>query len=198
MSGPAVPTDPPVPQIWSPRMLRNPRRRQAALLGVSTVSTIQMVDPSLNSTALPRAASGLGMSSGTMTLATGIATLLLAASMLGTGSLGDLRGRRKVLLWGVSATVVGCLVTALAANDAVFLVGRVITGIGTAAAFGMSLAIIPLLFHSHELPRAFGSWLGVQGIMIVVACVGGGGLVTHFGWRIGYFVVPVIGVIAAA
>lgn len=196
MPGPGTRTDTPAPQDWSPRMLRNPNRRRAALLGVSAVSTMQMVDPSLNSTALPKAAAGLGMSTGTMTLAASIATLLLAASMLGTGSLGDLRGRRKVLLCGSFATVIGCLVTAFAPNAEIFVAGRVITGIATAAAFGMSLAIIPLIFHPHELPKAFGTWLGIQGTLIVVACLGGGGLVTHFGWRIGYLVVPVIGLIA--
>ncbi|MFJ9431898.1 MFS transporter [Streptomyces sp. NPDC101490] len=194
--GAAPATDTPVPQRWPRFTERNPRRRMAALLGVSVASTIQMVDPSLNAAALPKAAEALGMSSGEVTLAASLATLLLAASMLGTGALGDLRGRRPVLLLGAAGTVIGCLITAFATGPLLFVIGRAITGIATAAAFGMALAIIPLLFRREELPKAFGIWLGIQGIMICFASLGGGWLITAFGWRLGFCVVPLLGACA--
>src|SRR4030081_2469091 len=58
--------------------------------------------------------------------------LAFAGLMLTGGTLGDLLGRKRVMLGGVILFCVGSLVAALAPDNAVLIAGRVLMGIGAA------------------------------------------------------------------
>src|ERR1700736_2134842 len=59
--------------------------------------------------------------------------LAFAALMLTGGTLGDLFGRKRVMLGGVALSCAGSLVAALAPGNGVLIAGRVLMGVGAAA-----------------------------------------------------------------
>ncbi|UGT40941.1 MFS transporter [Nocardia yamanashiensis] len=198
MTETSVPPDTPITQAWPAAVAGRADRRGQALWATALLSCPQGIDLAIHSLAMPLAGADLGMSDGALALAASVGTLLMAACMLGAGMLGDHTGRRRVLLYGTLGTALGCLLTAAAPNTAFFLLGRALTGAGTAAGFGMSLALLPTLFFPRELPRAFGLWLGVQSVILLSADLGGGLLITEFGWRAGYLLTAAAALAPAA
>ncbi|MDA3642730.1 MFS transporter [Saccharopolyspora indica] len=188
----------PVAQRWPAAVAGHHHRRAYALVGLSLLSALQVLDPTLNSLALPEVAGELGMDPSVRAFASSVGTLLLAAAMLGIGILGDLRGRRRVLLAGTLGMAVGGVVCAAAPVAGVYVLGRVVMGVSTAASFGMSLAILPTLFRPEELPRVFGAWLGVQSAISVFGTIGSGALQAALGWRATCLIIPVLAVVFAA
>src|ERR1700716_350977 len=68
--------------------------------------------------------------------------LAFAGLMLTGGTLGDLLGRKKVMLAGVALFGAGSLVAALAPDNSVLIAGRGLVGIGPAAAEPGTLSMI--------------------------------------------------------
>jgi EmrB/QacA subfamily drug resistance transporter len=110
--------------------------------------------------------------------------LAFAALMLTGGTLGDLLGRRRVLLVGVGIFCAGSLISALAPNADVLIAGRVVMGIGAAASEPGTLSLIRQLYpDQRERARALGIWTAVSGISLAVGPVLGGAMVALAGWR---------------
>ncbi|MER7081805.1 hypothetical protein, partial [Saccharopolyspora kobensis] len=70
----------PVPQQWPAMVADNRHRRAYALVGLSLLSALQVLDPTLNSLALPEVAGELGMDPSVRAFASSVGTLLLAAA----------------------------------------------------------------------------------------------------------------------
>jgi MFS family permease len=68
--------------------------------------------------------------------------LTFAAFMLAGGTLGDLLGRKKIMLAGVGIFCAGSVVAALAPNVDWLIVGRIVMGLGAAASEPGTLSII--------------------------------------------------------
>lgn len=75
-----------------------------------------------------------------LALAASISTLALAASVISTGLLADRLGRRKVLMAALIVSAAGDLIVAAAPISGVYLLGRVVAGIGLGAVYGASFA----------------------------------------------------------
>ena len=110
--------------------------------------------------------------------------LAFAGLMLTGGTLGDLFGRKKLLLGGVVVFCAGSLVGALATSSHWLIAGRVVMGVGAAACEPGTLSIIRQLYPDRrERARALGIWTAVSGISLAVGPVLGGLLVAIGGWR---------------
>ncbi|KAA8815785.1 MFS transporter [Bifidobacterium callitrichos] len=99
----------------------------------------------------------------------GIATagLLLGAavgSLLG-GSLADNLGRKKVILVGGVIVLLGCLGCALAPNYAVFVVSRVVLGLGA----GFTSCVVPMAIGELAPAAKRGTLVSVNSVMINIA-----------------------------
>lgn len=110
--------------------------------------------------------------------------LAFAALMLTGGSLGDILGRKKVMLAGIVIFGVGSLVCAEASSAAMLIAGRVVMGVGAAACEPGTLSVLRHLFPDpRPRARALGAWSAVSGLALALGPVIGGALDGYSGWR---------------
>src|SRR5580765_955265 len=110
--------------------------------------------------------------------------LAFTGLMLAGGTLGDLLGRKRVMLGGVAVLVGGSLVAALASSTGWLIAGRVVVGVGAAGCEPGTLSMIRQLYpEQRERARALGVWTAVSGISLAAGPVLGGVLVALAGWR---------------
>ncbi len=113
--------------------------------------------------------------------------LFLAALLLVGGSLGDLYGRRKIFLVGVTLFAVASACCGLAMSIQQLIVARALQGVGGALLVPGSLALISSSFGAEERGRAIGTWSGFTTITAAIGPVMGGWLIEHFSWRWVFF-----------
>jgi len=122
--------------------------------------------------------------------------LLLGALILVGGSLGDLFGRRRMFLVGVTVFAVASAGCGLAPNIHQLVLARAVQGIGAAFLVPGSLSIISSSFGEKERGRAIGTWSGFTAITTALGPVLGGWLIEHASWRWAFFInVPLAAVV---
>jgi EmrB/QacA subfamily drug resistance transporter len=110
--------------------------------------------------------------------------LAFAGLMLLGGTIGDLLGRKKVMLGGVIVFCAGSLIAALAPDNGVLIAGRVVMGLGAAASEPGTLSMIRHVYPEQaSRARALAAWTAVSGAALALGPVIGGVLVGWVGWR---------------
>jgi EmrB/QacA subfamily drug resistance transporter len=125
--------------------------------------------------------------------------LTFAAFMLAAGSLGDLLGRKKVMLVGVAVFCAGSVIAALSPNVDWLIAGRVVMGLGAAASEPGTLSIIRHVYPDRRTRAdALGVWAAVSGLALALGPVIGGVLVGVASWRDIFWFNLFVGAIAFA
>ncbi len=123
--------------------------------------------------------------------------LAFAVFMLFGGTLGDILGRKKVMLSGVSLFVVGSIISMLAGSVDILIVGRSIMGLGAAASEPGTLSMIRQLYpDSHARSRALGVWAAVSGIALAFGPIIGGIIIGFSNWQGVFAFSAIFGVVA--
>jgi len=169
---------------------RDPRY---VLLATSLGVLLAQIDTSVVNLGLKSIAGDLNAGVSEMQWVIDAYNVVYASLLLTGGTLGDIYGRRRLFLIGVSLFTAGTIVCALAPNAAALIAGRAISGLGAAFALPMSLVLLTLAYPRHEeRAHAMGIWASCNGLAFIIGPTLGGWLVDSIGWRsIFYMSLPV-------
>jgi EmrB/QacA subfamily drug resistance transporter len=157
-----------------------------------------LLDITIVNVALPSIADDLGASFSDLQWTIDAYALSLAAVMLVTGSLGDLLGHRAVYAAGLVVFSVSSLLCGLASDPLFLNLSRAVQGIGGAAMFATSLALIAQEFRGRERGTALGIWGATAGASVAIGPLTGGALTSGISWRWVFFVNVPIGALTLA
>jgi EmrB/QacA subfamily drug resistance transporter len=123
--------------------------------------------------------------------------LTFASLMLSFGTIGDLLGRKKVILFGVAVFCAGSVIAAVAPTTDILIAGRVVMGIGAAASEPGTLSMIRHLYPDRaQRARSLGMWAAVSSLGLALGPLIGGLLVFGWSWRAIFWANVIFGVLA--
>lgn len=122
--------------------------------------------------------------------------LVLTTSIVGVGRLGDLTGRRRLLLVGVGVFTFATLVCGLAPNLPVLIAGRALQGAGAACMMALTTAFVGEAVPANRTGRVMGLLGTMSAVGTALGPSLGGVLIAAFGWRAIFLVTVPLGVLA--
>ena len=117
--------------------------------------------------------------------------------MLTAGSIGDVKGHRRMFLGGLAVFSCGAMVSATAPSVPLLVIGRAVQGVGAAFLLASGLALVNGSFSDDERGKAVGTYMGMTAVSTAVGPALGGLLVDLLSWR-AIFVAPLVFPLAAA
>ena len=175
-------------------------KQRLVLLVAILGSFVAFLDGSVVIVALPQISEQLGGSLITQQWVNDAYLITLGALILAAGSLSDIFGRKKILVWGLVGFMVASLLCAVAQTAEWLIIARGLQGVAGALLVPSSLALIISAFSGKEQARAIGRWTGWTGIAFIIGPLLGGLLVDLVSWRLVFAinVVPIAVALAYA
>jgi EmrB/QacA subfamily drug resistance transporter len=174
-------------------------RKWWTLLAVSVATFMLLLDITVVNVALPRIREDLGASFTDLQWVLDAYALTLAALVLTAGSLADRLGRRRIFAIGLGIFSLASLLCALAPDPTFLNLARALQGVGGAAMFAVSLALIAQEFPGgRERGMAMGIYGATIGVAVAIGPLIGGALTDGLGWRSIFYLNVPIGVAAIA
>src|SRR5215218_8353387 len=165
------------------------------VLATSIPFVVAAVDPTLLSLNLPAITQDLGIPSDLVGFTGSLATLVMAAAVLGVGNLGDIYGYKRLLIYGLIGNIIFAVLTAFSPNYQFFIVMRFLDGLALTALLGLSLALLTASAPAALRPAAIGLFLTVYAIFFGITPLISGLVVGNFGWQASFLICPVISII---
>ena len=176
------------------------RWRRLAFSAVLASSVMDLLDSTVINTAAPAIRADLGGSYAALQWMAAGYTMALAVTLLVGGRLGDMFGRKRMMLVGVAGFTLASAACALAVSPDMLIVSRVLQGVFGAVMLPQGFGIIRDLFPPAEMKKAWAAFGPVMGLSAVLGPVLGGVLINAdllgSGWRMIFLVNVPIGVFA--
>ena len=170
-------------------------RSRAGVVLLGALGALHASDPTIASTALVTASRAFAMPTGLIVTASSIGAMAQAATVVSTGMVADRLGRRRLLMWAVAVGMLGSLIVAFAPGPWIYVLGRLVTGIGLGAVFGSSYAMVRAVTSDEDLARNMGLFAAVAGGLSITLSFIGGSLASAQ-WRLSFLVIPIVSVAA--
>jgi EmrB/QacA subfamily drug resistance transporter len=173
-------------------------RKWWTLILISIATFMLLLDITVVNVALPDIQRDLDASLSSLQWVVDAYSLMLAAVLLTAGSLGDRLGRRRVFSIGFGIFTLASFLCGIAGDPTLLNLARGLQGVGGAAMFATSLALIGQEFQGRDRATAIGVWGATIGGAVAVGPLVGGLLTEHLGWEWIFFVNVPIGLVAIA
>ncbi|MGW1190188.1 MFS transporter [Streptomyces sp. NPDC002559] len=177
-----------------------PARRSGPVLACVSVCTALVVGfvAAINLAVPQLAASSLEPTSSNLLWIVDAYVVIFACLVIPAGAAGDKLGRKGVLMAGLGIFAFGAVVSAMAPNVAVMLIGRATTGLGAACVLPNCVGVLLHATAPERRPHALAVWAAATGIGGVVGNVGGGAVLSAGSWRTLFEAVALIAVCCLA
>jgi EmrB/QacA subfamily drug resistance transporter len=174
------------------------RSRWLALIILCAASLMIILDGTIVTVALPAIQADLGFTASSLSWVMDSYLVAFGGLLLLSGRLGDLLGRRRMFLGGLSVFVLASLACGLATGPAMLITARFAQGAGAAMASAVTLGMIVRLFDQPaEQSRAIGAFAFTGAVGASLGLIIGGLIVQYASWHWIFFVNLPIGLVTA-
>ena len=175
------------------------RRRWIALVVVCLAMLMNALDGSIVNVALPAIQRSLHFSQSNLTWVVDAYLISFGSFLLMAGRLGDLIGRKKVFLGGVTLFTLASIACGSAGNETMLVAARFVQGIGGALSSSVIIAIIVTEFpRPSERAKAMSAYVFVAVGGGSIGLLAGGVLTQALSWHWIFFVNVPIGIATLA
>jgi MFS family permease len=176
------------------------RWRWLAFAAAVAAAVMDLLDSTIAQVAAPAIQRDLGGSYAVIEWITASYTLAMAVGLLTGGRLGDLFGRKRVLLIGMAGFIAASAACAAAVTPGELIAARVIQGAAGAVMIPQVFGLIRDLFAAEEIGKAFAVFSPVMGLSAMLGPIAAGGLISAdilgTGWRMIFLVNLPVGAVA--
>jgi EmrB/QacA subfamily drug resistance transporter len=182
-------------QAIAPQPQRSDRTRWIALVVLCIGMLMIILDATIVNVALPSIQSDLGFSQSSLAWVVNAYLIAFGGLLLLAGRLGDLVGRRRIFLIGLTIFTGASLLCGLAQSQELLVGARFVQGIGGAMTSAVILGMIVTMFpEPNEQARAIGVYSFVAAAGASIGLLAGGVLTQAINWHWIFFVNLPIGV----
>jgi EmrB/QacA subfamily drug resistance transporter len=173
-------------------------RRWIGLMAVLAASLMNLLDANVMNVAAPTIRADLGGSYTDLQWLTAGYTLAMAVGLLTGGRLGDMYGRKRILLLGATGFTLASVGCALAPSMGTLIAVRVIQGLVGAVMVPQGFGLIRDMFPPREVAKAFAVFGPSIGLATILGPIVAGLLIQLDGWRLIFLINVPLGIFAIA
>ena len=174
------------------------RSRWVALVVLCAGMLMIILDQTIVNVALPTIQSDLGFSQSSLAWVVNAYLIALGGLLLLAGRMGDLLGRKRVFLAGLTLFTLASLLCGASQTEAMLIAARFVQGIGAAMTSAVILGMIVTMFpQPRERATAIGIYSFVASAGASVGLLAGGVITQAVNWHWIFFVNLPIGLVAA-
>lgn len=169
------------------------RHKWAVLAAVCIALFMALLDGSIVNVAIPNIAKGLDASFSQIEWVLNAYTLVFASLLVTFGRLGDMFGRKRFFIVGLSVFGLGSLLCGLSATPTLLIASRVLQAAGAAFMMPATLSLTAVNFPPEQRGMAMGIWGAVTGVATAVGPSLGGWITELASWNYIFFInVPIV------
>jgi DHA2 family multidrug resistance protein-like MFS transporter len=133
-----------------------PERRRWAVAAIFAAMAMASLDTAIANIALPTIAADLHATPADVVWVVNVYQIVLVATLLPVGALGEIVGHERIYLWGLILFTLASLGCACAWSLPSLLVARVLQGLGASGVMSVNSALIRFIYPTRILGRGFG------------------------------------------
>ncbi|HET7087472.1 MAG TPA: MFS transporter [Anaerolineae bacterium] len=157
-------------------------REQWLLATLMLPSAMELIDSGMLAVALPRIQADFGVPVDVLSWAVAAGFLPRVTLMPVYGHIGDLFGKKRLFVLGLTVFLVGATLGIFAPSFSWLVVGRLLQGLGSSS-LPLAMALIAAEFPYDRRGRALGIWNTAAPVGIILGPVLGGFIINAFGWH---------------
>ena len=174
----------------------SPPRAKLVLAALIAVAAVANLNLAVANVALPDIGKAFDASQTGLDLIAVGYSLGLAASVLYLGALGDVHGRKEMLLAGTALAIPASLIAGFAPSVPVLFGARLVGGLAAGMAFPTTLALITALWSGPDRTKAIALWSALGGGISALGPLISGALLEQFDWGSVFFVTLPLALVA--